>query len=178
MPEMVVPASIRRRLAVMLYESLLLFGVLFIAGWIFGTLLQQRHALYLRQGLQYWLFIVMGTYFVWFWSHGGQTLAMKTWRVRLVSVNGAPVSTARSMARYVLCWLWFIPGLLLAKLLGVHGWLLVAIPAANLLIWAALARLDSQRQFVHDRIVGTRLIQFSLRDKQAVDRPDTTNLPL
>ncbi len=165
MRELAPPASIRRRLAVMLYESLLLFGVLFIAGWIFGTLLQQRHALYLRHGLQYWLFIVIGTYFVWFWSHGGQTLAMKTWKVRLVATDGASVSILRAMARYLLCWLWFVPGLLLAKLLSVQGWLLVAIPAANLLLWAALARLDPSRQFVHDRIVGTRLIQYTLRDK-------------
>ncbi len=150
----------------MLYESLLLFGVLFIAGWIFGTLLQQRHALYLRQGLQYWLFIVIGVYFIWFWSHGGQTLAMKTWRVRLTAADGGPVSMPRATLRYLLSWLWFVPGLLVAKLLGVHGWLLVAIPAANLLIWAALAWLDPARQFVHDRIVGTRLVQFSLRDQK------------
>ncbi len=150
----------------MLYESLLLFGVLFISGWIFGTLLQQRHALYLRQGLQYWLFIVIGVYFIWFWSHGGQTLAMKTWRVRLTAIDGGPVSMPRATARYLLSWLWFIPGLLLAKLLGAQGWLLVVIPAANLLLWAALAWLDPERQFAHDRIVGTRLIQFSLRDKK------------
>ena len=162
----------------MVYESLLLFGVLFIAGWIFGTLLQQRHALYLRQGLQYWLFIVIGTYFIWFWSHGGQTLAMKTWRVRLVATNGAPVSMARSSARYVLCWLWFVPGLLVAKLLNVHGWLLIAIPAANVLVWAALARLDPARQFIHDRIVGTRLVQFSLRDKQPLEPHRAKNIPL
>lgn len=150
----------------MLYESLLLFGVLFIAGWIFGTLLQQRHALYLRHGLQYWLFVVIGVYFIWFWSHGGQTLAMKTWRIRLVSNNGAPVSIARAAARYLLSWLWFVPGLLLAKLLDAHGWLLVAIPAANVALWAGLALLNPTRQFMHDRIAGTKLIQFSLRDKQ------------
>lgn len=166
MSEQAPATSITRRLAVMLYESLLLFGVLFIAGWIFGTLLQQRHALYLRQGLQYWLFIVIGVYFIWFWSHGGQTLAMKTWRVRLTAADGGPVSMPRATLRYLLSWLWFVPGLLVAKLLGVHGWLLVAIPAANLLIWAALAWLDPARQFVHDRIVGTRLVQFSLRDQK------------
>ena len=169
MLEQAPAASIGRRLAVMLYESLLLFGVLFIAGWIFGTLLQQRHALYLRQGLQYWLFIVIGVYFIWFWSHGGQTLAMKTWRVRLTAIDGGPVSMPRATARYILSWLWFIPGLLIAKLLGAQGWLLVVIPSANVLLWAGLARLDPARQFVHDRIVGTRLIQFSLRDKKVGD---------
>ena len=150
----------------MLYESLLLFGVLFIAAWIFSTLLQQRHALYLRQGLQYWLFVVIGIYFIWFWSHGGQTLAMKTWRIQLVSKDGSRVSITRAAARYLLSWMWFVPGLLLAKLLDVQGWLLVAIPTANMILWAALARLDPARQFMHDRLAGTQLIQFSLRDKQ------------
>ena len=149
----------------MLYESLLLFAVVFIAAWIFSTLLQQRDALYLRHGLQYWLFIILGTYFVWFWTHGGQTLAMKTWRVRLVAVSGAPVSMRRACVRYLLCWLWFVPGLLLAKLLDAHSWLLLAIPAANVLLWASSALLDPKRQFIHDRIVGTRLVQFSLHDK-------------
>lgn len=158
------PASIRRRLAVMLYESLLLFGLLFIAGWLFGTLLQQRDALYLRHGLQYWLFIVIGVYFIWFWSHGGQTLAMKTWRVQLATTDGGPVSMRRATLRYLLSWLWFVPGLLLAKLLGVQTWLLILIPAANVVLWAALALLDPTRQFVHDRLAGTRLVQFSLRD--------------
>lgn len=91
---------------------------------------------------------------------------MKTWRVRLTAADGGPVSMPRATLRYLLSWLWFVPGLLVAKLLGVHGWLLVAIPAANLLIWAALAWLDPARQFVHDRIVGTRLVQFSLRDQK------------
>lgn len=150
----------------MLYESLLLFGVLFIAAWIFSTLLQQRHALYLRHGLQYWLFVVIGIYFVWFWSHGGQTLAMKTWRIQLVSKDGSRVSITRAAARYLLSWMWFVPGLLLAKLLDAQGWLLVAIPTANVILWAALARLDPARQFMHDRLAGTQLIQFSLGDKQ------------
>ena len=149
----------------MLYESLLLFGVMFIAAWIFSTLLQQRHALSLRHGLQYWLFIVLGAYFVWFWTHGGQTLAMKTWRVCLVSACGAPVSITRAAVRYLLCWLWFVPGLLLAKLLDAHSWLLVAIPAANVLLWAGSALLDPKRQFIHDRVVGTRLVQLSLPDR-------------
>ncbi|MGZ3237424.1 MAG: RDD family protein, partial [Burkholderiaceae bacterium] len=75
----------------MLYEAMLLFGVLFISAWLFSTLLQQRNALYLRHALQYWLFLVVGVYFVWFWTHSGQTLAMKTWRIRLVTKNGEPV---------------------------------------------------------------------------------------
>ncbi|MFT5590094.1 MAG: putative RDD family membrane protein YckC [Bradyrhizobium sp.] len=158
LPVPVAPPSVLRRLAVMLYEGMLLFGVLFIAGWLFGTLLQQRHALYLRGILQYWLFFVMGAYFIWFWSHGGQTLAMKTWRVRLVAADGSAVSMLQATSRFLLSWLWILPGLILAWRFQVQGWMLVLIPAANVVIWAGLCWLDTDRRFVHDRLARTKLI--------------------
>ena len=73
-----------------------------------------------------------------FWLHGGQTLAMKTWRIRLVSVDGMPIRPAQALLRYLLCW----PGILLI-LLGVG------------ILWAVL---DRDGQFLHDRLSGTRLI--------------------
>ena len=148
----------------MVYDAMLLFGVLFISGWLFSTLLQQRHALYLRSALQDWLFLVIGLYFVWFWTHGGQTLAMKTWRIRLVARNGDRVSVQRAIARYFLAWLWILPGLGLAWLLGAKGWLMVAIPAANVLVWATTVYLDPHRQFLHDRIVGTSVVNIPVSD--------------
>jgi uncharacterized RDD family membrane protein YckC len=143
----------------MVYEAMLLFGVVFIAGWLFSTLLQQRHALYLRSGLQYWLFLVLGIYFVWFWTHGGQTLAMKTWRIRLVSAQGLRVGTWRAMTRYLLSWMWFLPGLVLAWGVHARGWWLAIIPMLNVVLWGATAMLDPERQFLHDRLAKTRLIQ-------------------
>lgn len=142
----------------MVYEAMLLFGVLFISGWLFSTLLQQRHALYLRDALQDWLFFVVGLYFVWFWTHGGQTLAMKTWRIRLVGSNGQSVTFKRALVRYLLAWLWILPGLALAWAIGAKTWGLVLIPAANILIWALAIYLDPQRQFLHDRIAGTKVV--------------------
>jgi uncharacterized RDD family membrane protein YckC len=151
--------SLKRRLASMLYETILLFGVLFIAVWLFSTLMQQRHALYLRHALQYWLFFIVGMYFVWFWSHSGQTLAMKTWRIRLVTTNGQTVTCQRAIIRYILAWLWFLPGLALAWALGAHAWMLILIPVANVIIWAVTIYIDPEQQFLHDRIAGTRLVK-------------------
>jgi uncharacterized RDD family membrane protein YckC len=153
--------SIKRRLTVMLYEGVLLFGVLAIAGLLFGILLQQRNALYLRHVLQYWLFLVLGVYFVWFWMRGGQTLPMKTWRIRLVTVQGNPLNAKRACARYLLAWLWFVPGLAIAWVLDAHGWTAVCIGAANVLAWALTARIHPSRQFLHDRIAGTQLINVA-----------------
>jgi uncharacterized RDD family membrane protein YckC len=160
----------------MTYESMLLFAVLFISGWLFSTLLQQRHALYLRDALQDWLFLVIGIYFVWFWTHSGQTLAMKTWRIRLVTNDGQEIKAKRAIGRYLLSWLWILPGLALAWALGAKGWMLVLIPAANVILWALTAYLDPQRQFLHDRIAGTKVVSAPEKaPKAAQANPSTLN---
>jgi uncharacterized RDD family membrane protein YckC len=153
-------ASLKRRLLAMVYEALLLFAVLFAATLPFSTLLEQRHALYRRDDLQYWLFVVLGVYFCWFWRHGGQTLAMKTWRIRLITREGASLSWTRAIPRYVMAWLWFLPGLAAARYLDAQGWMLVALPVLNMLLWALAVFLDRDRQFPHDRLAGTRLVQL------------------
>lgn len=154
----VIAPPLKRRLAGMLYEALLLFGVVFFAGWIFSTLLQQKHALFLRHAMQLWLFLILGLYFVWFWTHGGQTLPMKTWRIRLVQSNGDAVGVGRAIWRYCLAWFWLLPGLMLASAFNTKDWLMILLPTANMALWALAVYLDPQRQFLHDRIAGTRLI--------------------
>ncbi|MFM7331756.1 MAG: RDD family protein, partial [Brachymonas sp.] len=57
--------SLRRRMACWLYEGVLMFGVVWIAGYLFGTLSQTRNALDNRFGLQIFLFVIFGIYFVW-----------------------------------------------------------------------------------------------------------------
>ena len=88
-----VPADaapgIARRLASMLYEAILLFAVAFLATWLFqfaaGTLRIEGWRMHL---LQLFLLAVFAAYFLWCWLRGGQTLAMKTWRIRLVARHG------------------------------------------------------------------------------------------
>ena len=143
----------------MLYESLLLFGVVFVSGWLFDTLTESRHALKLRHARQAWLFLIIGAYFIFFWRRGGQTLAMQTWHVRLVTREGAAVGRARAAARYLLAWLWFVPGLLTLHFTGLSGgWPSFALMAAGTLAYAALTWLRPDRQYWHDAVCGTRLI--------------------
>ena len=150
-----------RRMACFVYEGVLLFGVVMIAGYLFSSLTQQRNALIGRQGLQAFLFVVLGIYFVWFWSHGGQTVAMKAWHVRLVTERGGPVSQPRALARYALSWLWFLPAWLTLYLSPIHSaGLMFAVMAVGVLAYAGLARLHPQRQFWHDAACGTRLISW------------------
>ena len=97
-------------MACWLYEGMLMFGVVFIAGYLFGTLSQTRNAMDNRHALQAFLFVVFGIYFTWFWAKG-QTLAQKTWHIRVVGTAGQPISQPRALLRYVLSWLWFLPPL-------------------------------------------------------------------
>lgn len=155
-----------RRMACFVYEGVLLFGVVMIAGYLYSSLTQQRHALVGLHGLQAFLFVVLGIYFVWFWSHGGQTVAMKTWRIRLVSAAGAPVSQARALARYILSWLWFLPALAFAYFAGLDsGGQIFALMLAGVLGYAALARLDPQRRYWHDVVCGTRLVDADMKTR-------------
>ncbi len=134
---MVELPGLRRRLASMAYESLLMLGVLSVSfmlphlalGIGFGTVLP-------GWVLLTHVFLVLGAYFIWYWHHGGQTLAMQTWKIRLAAPSGAQASLARLALRYVLAW----PSVLY---LGAG------------LFWALF---DRDRQFLHDRLAGTRLV--------------------
>lgn len=153
--------GLARRLACFVYEGVLLFGVVMIAGYLYSSLTQQRHALEGRGGLMAFLFVVLAIYFVWFWSHGGQTVAMKAWHIRLVGADGRPVGQARALARYLLSWIWFLPALGSAHVAGLRsGGAVFGVLAAGVLAYAALARLHPQRQFWHDAVCGTRLITW------------------
>ena len=88
-----------RRFACMMYEAVLLFGVVFLAGYLMDTLTQSKNALELRAARQAWLFVAIGAYFVLCWRRRGQTLPMKTWNIRLVDRDGNPPSTARLSTR-------------------------------------------------------------------------------
>lgn len=154
------PPSLRRRLAAFVYEGVLLFGVLMTAGLAYGLVTQQRHALVGMHGLQAFLFVVLGLYFGWFWSHGGQTVAMKTWHIRVLTKDGRPVPAARAVLRYLWSWLWFLPALAWSWATGVRSGGMVALALTlGVLVYALSSRLSPQRQFWHDLLSGTRLVQ-------------------
>lgn len=126
-----------RRLASMFYEMLLLIAVLALLLALPHTLIGAfTHYIATPTTLQAHFFLVLLIYFLWFWCNGGQTLAMKTWHIRLVSTEGLPIRPAQALLRYLLCW----PS--------------VALGGIGIL-WALL---DRDGQYLHDRIAGTRLV--------------------
>jgi uncharacterized RDD family membrane protein YckC len=149
--------GLRRRMACWLYEGILMFGVVFISGYLFSTLSQTRNAMDNRHPLQAFLFVVFGIYFVWFWAKG-QTLAMKTWNIRVVDVSGNAITQTRALGRYVLSWLWFLPPLVGVMPFGLPGAEIVVIVLGWVVVWALLSRFQRDGQFWHDVWAGTRLV--------------------
>ncbi|MEY4909260.1 MAG: hypothetical protein RL260_2978 [Pseudomonadota bacterium] len=153
--------GLRRRMAAMLYEAVVLFGVLMVSGLLFSPLTDQRHALQGRVELQVFLFGMLGLYFTWFWTHSGQTVAMKTWHVRVVRQDGRPLGGWNALVRYTLSWLWFLPALGVAAMLKLHtsGEYMLAL-LVGVVAYAALTRRLPDHQFLHDRLCQTRLVTW------------------
>jgi uncharacterized RDD family membrane protein YckC len=153
-----VAPSLRRRMACWLYEGILLFAVVFLAGWLFSTLGQMHDAMGARRTLlQAFLFVVFGIYFSWFWAKG-QTLAMKTWNIRIVDRSGRPISQGRALLRYACAWLWFLPPIAILAPLKPSGGEIAAVMLGWVAVWAFLSRFHPQRQFWHDALARTRLV--------------------
>lgn len=143
----------------MLYEAFLLIAIEALAVLLFLLATGNRQGSGYRAGLSACLFLVAAAYFVQSWSGSGFTLAMKTWRIKLVKVGYAKVPLRNAALRYLLAWGWFAPALLVGALLDLHHvreWTLALL--LGLIAWGLTAFLDKDRQFLHDRIAGTRLI--------------------
>lgn len=164
LPAVPLAPSRLRRFACMMYEGVLLFGVVFLAGYLFDTLTQSRSGLMLRHSRQVFLFLAMGVYFLACWRRGGQTLPMKTWDIRLTDRGGQPLRGSRMALRYVLLWpLPLLTALLIGALSRAIGWpsldLLIVAAPFSIFIWTWF---DPQRQFLHDRLLGTELHDLRL----------------
>lgn len=149
------------RLAVMTYEAVLLFAVLFITGYLLLALLRWQYPLgAVQRGVLfgYWV-AVLGVYFVWQWRHGGRTLPMKTWDLRISQASGQPLGLLRATARYLLAWHLFLPAVLLIALVPIGPGASLAALAASPYLMLLTALADRDRQLLHDRLLGTRLMR-------------------
>ena len=128
-------AGIRRRLAALVYEALLLFAILFISGYLFFALAGRTPT-----GLLRWLFYIYatcicGAYLTYCWVRSGQTLAQKTWGLRVTAIDGSLLPWSRAALRFLLA--------------------LISICSGIGLLWAVF---DPERQFLHDRLSGSRIV--------------------
>ena len=128
--------GIMRRVFSMLYETLLLLAVMFIAGFLFISITHDTTSTIMKSVFRGYLLLVSAGYFAWFWQHGGQTLAMKTWRMKIISSRGGAITLTQAGLRFSVA--------LFGIMLGGVG-----------ILWAIL---DRDKQFLHDRLAGTRII--------------------
>ena len=131
-------ASLRLRLVSLAYEGLLLCAVLFLSSYLFLSLARDAQSGWPRTLFQVYLLSMSGVYFVFCWTRTGQTLPMKTWRMRVVTEHGDALGVDRAFWRYLLA----IPGML----------------SGISLLWALF---DRERQFLHDRLAGTRIVRVN-----------------
>lgn len=140
--------GIPRRLASMLYEALLLAAVLFLAGFIFIAVFHPPLSPVLHTIFQLYLLLATAIYFIWLWRHGGQTLPMKTWRLRLVGAGNQPVTLKQACLRFACA--------------------VIGIPLVFGILWALF---DRDRQFWHDRMAGTKIVLSTIFSPPATSSP-------
>jgi len=81
-----LPVSLWRRLAAVLYDGIMLICLIFIAWQPVPLLPDDNWPGWLSQGLRLiYLFAIAFLFFGWFWTHGGQTIGMRAWKIRLVT---------------------------------------------------------------------------------------------
>lgn len=135
-PRTAAAAGLLRRLASLCYEVLLLAAILLAGGWIFLVLSRGLDPALARPLFRLYLIALTATYFVYCWTHGGQTLPMRTWRIRLVAASGSAITLGTGLRRYL--------------------YALIGCAACGL--GYAWALVDPDHQFLHDRLAHTRLI--------------------
>ena len=160
-------STLSRRLAAVAYEALLLVALLFFATFALSAIVPPGRVdgsqalglpdLTTRVLLFCALFAVAALYFVWSWTGGRRTLPMKTWRMRVVDRAGGPLTYKTALARYLAGWIG--PALALATYVTMKPYGLGGVAIVPLVLNYLAAFVDPDKQFLHDRIAGTRIVQ-------------------
>jgi uncharacterized RDD family membrane protein YckC len=107
--ETLAPAGLIRRLAALLYDSLLLFGLIFTGTVVLmpftgGQAIPKGNIAY-----QAYLLSLVGLFYGWCWTHGGQTLGMKAWRIRVQTAEGQMLGWRHAGLRLLCALLSWLP---------------------------------------------------------------------
>jgi uncharacterized RDD family membrane protein YckC len=136
------PAGLLRRLAALAYDSLIVLALWLTAAvpfvWIANGAPQ---GLLMRLAFQLYLLAIAFAFFGWFWVHGGQTLGMRAWRLRIVDNDGRAVTWAQATKRFAAA-------------------ILSLLCAGIGLLWVMH---DRERRAWHDRLSGTRVVVLPKR---------------
>lgn len=145
------PVGLFRRLGAILYDTLLLAGVLFIATALIMPLTGGRAVPAGQPLFSLYLYSLCFFFFGWFWTHGGQTLGMRAWKIRLQRYDGATITWWQALIRFLLAGLWLLPVGYLKQLLGLNIALSLGVGVLFFLLTLVLR--------VHDRYSETLLVR-------------------
>lgn len=156
-----------RRIGAILYDTVLVLGLLAVLALLFLPILNGRLAVpaesgalaYLQRALQ---LLIIAWFFAYFWIRRGQTLGMLAWRLRITSADGGPVGLRQSLTRLLILGMLLAPYFVGDWLLFSHWpdtWRTVALYASWLPLVACYAWMwiDREHRTWHDRMSGTRL---------------------
>ena len=130
------PAGLLRRLAAAVYDAMLLFAVLFLATTPLLLLTHGEAVPGSHLGYRLYLVAVAFLFFGWFWTHGGQTLGMRAWRIRVLACDGRHISWIQALQRF-------------------FGAFVSLLPCGLGYLWLLL---DPERRTWHDRLSGSRVV--------------------
>ncbi|MFZ9641881.1 MAG: RDD family protein [Candidatus Methylopumilus sp.] len=130
--------SLFKRIACLLYESILVFAILFVAGIIYRAIFGDPANIVQQRFFFMYSWLIAGAYFVFCWVKGGQTLAMQTWRVQLTSYDAKPVTLSQALRRY---------------LMATFSLMFFGLG----FVWAIF---DRESLYLHDRLTGGRLLNL------------------
>lgn len=139
------PPGLFRRLGALIYDLILLTGVLLAATALFLPFNPNLALAPGKSAYQAYLILVCLVFYVWFWTHGGQTLGMRAWKIKLCSSDMSPVTWKQATLR-------FASAMLSAGFLGLG------------FFWALF---DSKKRTWHDIIAKTQLIHTHALDQQS-----------
>lgn len=174
MSDLITPAPVLRRLAAAVYDGLLLLALLMV-GHLIGVIL--RDALGLTPTVGAWnratqaLSFLLGLgFFGWFWTHGGQTIGMIAWRLKVRRDDGAslrwPIAAIRFAAMLLFWALALAPWLLLLPASVIGDGVSLAATGGTLTVfnlWWTL--MDSRRRTLHDRLSGCEVVLLPPRER-------------
>ena len=158
--------SFWRRVACNLYEQLVLLGVVALTFLLPNLALGMILQISLPSWLTFfYLYGVLGLYFVWYWTRTGQTLAMQTWRIQLLSNSNQILSRRRAISRYIYGSLWLLPCIILQGIFHFQQWQIIELLFAMALLFSPLSifldrRPSASRQSWSDRFAQTKLVQL------------------
>ncbi|TJY61111.1 RDD family protein [Sinimarinibacterium sp. CAU 1509] len=166
MTDIMLPAPLWRRLAAATYDGLLLLGIWMVCLLVDTVVRDSLGTAREWHALRAFLFLIGLGFFGWFWTHGGQTLGMRAWRLKLRRVDGRALTWLNALTRYavmLLCWGVALTPLVMQLPLYASrpgSSTIAALSVVVIAVTLVLMRLDARRRAPQDYVAQCEMIEL------------------